>query len=284
MTLQNNKALGQHWLKDRAILDEIAELSVPNTNPPAPEAPKAESSAPGASSEAESPVCLEIGPGLGTLTSSLLRVYPRVLAVEVDKKLAENLPKSFPGKNLTVVNADFLNCDLSKMPKGYVVCANIPYYITSPIIKKLLEDENPPARITLLIQKEVAERIAAGREGISDEDGARVKAKHTTLSLFVQNRATVMLGPVVERGKFTPPPKVDSQVLILDPHSPIVSDEVMKLIRLGFSSPRKKVIKNLIKHKAELKPIFEELEIPLDSRPGDLVLTDWKKLYRAISD
>ena len=263
--MKNNKALGQHWLKDRAILDEIAELSVPfdEENP-----------------ELLTPLCLEIGPGLGTLTSSLLRIYPEVVAVEFDERLAENLPKSFPGKNLTVVNEDFLKYDLSGLPRGYAVAGNIPYYITSPIITKLLTTENLPARVTLLMQKEVAERIAAGREGFSDEEGARLKAKHTPLSLFVQNRAKVTLGPEVNRKYFTPPPKVDSQVIILEPHAPVVSEEVMELIRAGFVSPRKKLYKNL----KIAKEILAEVGVSMDARPGDLVLTDWEKLFKAIQD
>lgn len=255
--LKNNKALGQHWLKDRAILDEIAELSIPDIPP-----------------EEEMSTCLEIGPGLGTLTSSLLRIYPRVIAVEFDQRLAENLPKSFPGKNLTVVNADFMNCDLDEMPKGYVVCANIPYYITSPIITKLLTEKNAPAKIVLLIQKEVAERIGAGQEGFSDEEATRIKAKHSVLSLFVQNRARVSLGPVVPREMFTPAPKVDSQVLILEPHEVVVDEEVFKVIERGFASPRKKLYKNL----GVKKEVLVGLEISPDARPEDLTLADWGEL------
>ena len=111
--LQNDKSLGQHWLKNRAILDEIAEGGLildDNADPVNPQ-----------------PVCLEIGPGLGTLTSSLLKRYPKVIAVEFDQKLATNLPKSFPGKNLEVINADFLKFDLESVRGPYVAIGNIPY-------------------------------------------------------------------------------------------------------------------------------------------------------------
>ena len=181
MALKNNKSLGQHWLKDREILNEIADFAYDD----------------------EAKLCVEIGPGLGTLTSSLLKNFDKVLAIEYDERLAKNLPNSFPGKNLEVLNADFLNFDLNKINESYVVAGNIPYYITSPIILKLLETENLPKRIVLLIQKEVAERIAA------------TAGNHTVISLSVQNRAYVELGPVVGRELFTPPPKVDSQVIIL---------------------------------------------------------------------
>ena len=124
--LKNNKSLGQHWLRDREILDAIAF-----------------------SAEIEDgDFVLEIGPGLGTLTSSLLKFAGkngRVLSVEFDAELARKLPAQFPGKNLEIINADFLDFDLSKLPKNYKVAANVPYYITSKIVEKMLTAENKPS-------------------------------------------------------------------------------------------------------------------------------------------
>lgn len=266
-----NKSLGQHWLKNRAILEEIAELVAGSGLVGDSGDYTANSSASLSSAKTEVEACLEIGPGLGTLTSSLLRRFKKVIAVEFDKRLADNLPKSFPGKNLEVINGDILDFDFSLIPRPYVVAGNIPYYITSPIIEKLLTAENLAERIVLLIQKEVAERITSDKE--------------TMLSLFVKNRAEVFPGPVVLKGEFTPPPKVDSQVIILEPLKKLrVADEVFKLIRVGFSSPRKKLVHNLasIKSKEEVGEIFRESGISLDSRPGDLNLEDWEKLYNKI--
>ena len=140
-----------------------------------------------------------------------------------------------------------------------------------PIITKLLYAEPAPLRIVLLIQKEVAERIAA------------VPGHHTVLSLTVQNRADVTLGPVVERNLFTPPPKVDSQVIILDPRPPKISDNTLKLIKTGFSNPRKKLIKNLPFEKSELTTIFAQLDLSLSSRPADLTLENWQNLENALA-
>ncbi len=250
MALKNNKSLGQHWLKNRIILDDIADLAVKD----------------GVIN------CLEIGPGLGTLTSSLLRRFEKVTSVEFDENLAKNLPKSFPGKNLEVINADILKFDFNSVEAPYSVAGNIPYYITSPIIERLLLAENKPERIVLLIQKEVAERIAA-------EDG-----KQSVLSLFVQNRADVELGPVVLKGEFTPPPKVDSEIIILNPKTPEIKEEVFKLIKIGFSSPRKKLIANLAgqKSKEELKQIFEKLNLDENARPANLGLKDWERLQESM--
>ena len=247
------KSLGQHWLKNREILEKIATLA------------------------GEGELCVEIGPGLGTMTSSLLKRFDKVIAIEYDDRLASNLPKSFPGKNLEVVNEDVLKYDFSRIFSGdmtktkkYVIAGNIPYYITSPILEKVIKLEPQPEKIVLLVQKEVAERILDDKE--------------TTLSLFVKNYADVSAGLVVKREEFSPPPKVDSQVLVLKPHAPIVSDEVFKLIRQAFSSPRKKLIHNLVglKSKDELIEIFEEVGISLDARPGDLHLQDYLKISEFI--
>ena len=242
------KYLGQHWLKNRAILEEIADLSAYQS----------------------SEICVEIGPGLGTLTSSLLRRFDKVIAIEYDSRLAENLPKSFPGKNLEVVNADILQYDFDNVPIPYVVAGNIPYYFTSPIIEKLLTLKNLPSRIVLLVQKEVAERI--------------VDRNKTQLALFVENRAKASASIVVSKSEFTPPPKVDSQVIILEPHPPIVGDEVFDLIKIGFKSPRKKLISNLsvLKPREELVKLFTELDISVDVRPGNLSLEQWQKIHNKI--
>ncbi len=249
--MKNNKQLGQHWLNNRAVLDEIAEL---------------------ARTSDDVTLVLEIGPGLGTLTSSLLRNFHKVVAVEYDSHLATNLPKSFPGKNLEVVNKDILKFDFDGIEERYAVAGNIPYYITSPIIEKLLTTKNVPTKIVLLVQKEVAERIANEKESM--------------LSLFVKNRASVALGPVVPKGEFTPPPKVDSRVIVLVPHisGPIFPDDIFKVVSVAFSSPRKKVIHNLVQlaSKEKLAAIFNELQLSVDARPADLHLGDYFNLWRKL--
>jgi|GluameStandDraft_1065615.scaffolds.fasta_scaffold31420_2 16S rRNA (adenine1518-N6/adenine1519-N6)-dimethyltransferase len=250
--MKNNKALGQHWLKNREILDEIAQLA--------------------REGQSENAVCLEIGPGLGTLTSSLLRRFQEVIAVEFDQKLAENLPKSFPGKNLRVVQGDILQTNIAQLvgDRDYIAVGNIPYYITSPIVRHLLAADPAPQQIVLLMQKEVAERIAA-------EPG-----NHSLLSLFVQNQAEAELGPVVKAAEFTPPPKVDSQVIILKPlDESLISAAALKLASQGFSNPRKKLSANLAtvsQTKAEWEAILQQCSINPAARAQDLDLWDWQEL------
>lgn len=247
--MKNKKALGQHWLKNRAILDEIADLAV----------------VPGIQ------ICLEIGPGLGTLTSSLLGRFKKVIAVEYDAELARKLPGQFPGKDLEIVNADILDYEIGL--SDYVVAGNIPYYITSSIVKKTLELEHKPARIVLLMQKEVAKRIAAA------------EGKYSLLGLYAENLAEVDLGPVVLAREFTPPPKVHSQVLILDPRKePIIDPRDLKLAKIGFSAPRKKLIANLAAGTGQNRDFWKQQlvknGINPDARAEDLGLLDWENLAK----
>lgn len=258
--MKNNKSLGQHWLKNRAILDEIADFAV----------------------SPEAKLCIEIGPGLGTLTSSLLKRFQKVISIEFDSELARKLPSSFPGKDLEVLNQDILATNLSELVgnEPYSVAGNIPYYITSPIIKKLLDANPKPQKISLLIQKEVAERIAADA------------GSQSLLSLAVQNLAEVELGPVVPAAEFTPPPKVDSQVLVLTPlPEPQIDPSNLSLAKVGFSSPRKKLAANLAAanlssinpalanlSKTDWRQVLEQNSINPDARAEDLSLWDWETL------
>ena len=238
--MKNKKSLGQHWLKDRDILIDIASLAETNSID----------------------TVVEIGPGLGTLTSALFQFFDKVIVIEKDDILAEKLPFSFPGKDLTVLHKDVLEIGVDELPNQYVLAGNIPYYITSPIVDKFLNSEKKPNKIVLLMQKEVAERIAA-------KDN-----KHSVLSLTTQARAKVELGPIVKREFFTPPPKVDSQVIILEPYEKsLVDDNVLDLIKVGFAKPRKKLLAN-----GELKDLLKDANIDGNLRPADLSLDDWKKL------
>ncbi|TAL14559.1 ribosomal RNA small subunit methyltransferase A [Patescibacteria group bacterium] len=252
-----NKSLGQHWLKDRDILGHIAdcaELTPDDT-------------------------VLEIGPGLGTLTSELLRRAKRVVAVEFDAELARKLPAQFPGKNLEVVQDDILSFDLSTLPKNYAVVANVPYYITSKIVQMLLTAQNKPKVAVLLVQKEVAQRLAA-RPG-----------QMSILAVSAQIFADVTLGDVVPAEFFTPPPKVDSQVVILRTRSEsfltdVSEKDFFKVVKAGFSAKRKMLRSSLsggLKlSKVETEALLTEASINPDSRAEALSLDDWVRLTRIV--
>ena len=248
-----NKSLGQHWLKDRLILEAIAdcaELTPDDT-------------------------VLEIGPGLGTLTSVLLSRAKQVTAVEFDPELARKLPGQFPGKNLTVEHADILSYDLTKLPADYKVVANVPYYITSKIVQLLSESPNPPSLAVLLVQKEVAERIAAKPGDMS------------ILAVAAQVYAQAELGPLVPAGYFTPPPKVDSQVVVLHRReSSQFGDndpkDFFRMVKAGFSAKRKKLRSSLSGglgiSKQDVEVLLVSASVSPDARAEDLDLESWQRL------
>ena len=249
------KSLGQHWLKDPDILADIAE----------------------AAELMSDDVVLEIGPGLGTLTSRLLARANSVIAVEFDADLARKLPGQFPGKKLTVVNQDILQFDLNQLPKNYKVVANVPYYITSKIVEKLMTAENKPSIAVLLVQKEVAERIAAEAGNMS------------VLSVSVQIFAEAELDIEVPRQFFTPPPKVDSQVVILRTrNNPLITPEdqrdFFRIVKAGFSAKRKKLRSSLSGGLGINKSVAEEFlknaGISPDVRAEDLAIEDWRRLLK----
>jgi 16S rRNA (adenine1518-N6/adenine1519-N6)-dimethyltransferase len=210
-----NKSLGQHWLKDREALDAIADMA----------------------NITEQDTVLEIGPGLGTLTAKLLSRTPNVVAVEFDSQLYGNLLKSFVNSSLTLINADILKYDPGQLPSGYKVVANIPYYITGPILQKFVKAKNQPSIMVLLMQKEVAERIAAGPGQLS------------VLAISVQYWYEVRLGAEVPAKLFEPRPKVDSQVIVLTKRkAPLVSidyETLIKLVKRAFANKRKTLVNSL---------------------------------------
>ncbi len=252
------KSLGQHWLKDRDVLVGIAEAA--DIQP--------------------TDTVLEIGPGLGTLTSELLRRAQKVIAVELDDDLARKLPGQFPGKNLEVIHQDILDFDLSVLPKDYVVVANVPYYITSKIIELLMTASNKPRTTVLLIQKEVAERLAAEPGDMS------------ILAVSAQIYAAVELGDSVPAVFFTPPPKVDSQVVVLHTRkTPLVSPEhekaFFRVVKAGFSAKRKMLRSSLAGGMGMAKPALEALlqraKIDPNRRAESLSIDDWVRLTAIVS-
>ncbi len=257
MSLQNNKSLGQHWLRDRDTLAHIADCA----------------------EIGKDDVVLEIGPGLGTLTSELLRRAKKVIAVEFDGELARKLPAQFPGKNLEVINQDILKFDLSKLPVNYKVVANVPYYITSKIVKMLMTSIDRPKITVLLVQKEVAKRLAADAGDMS------------ILAISAQVFADVTLGDVVGAKLFTPPPKVDSQVVILKTREiSMLNDtkeqDFFRVVKAGFSAKRKMLRSslsgglNVSKQKAE--EILASANINPNSRAEELEIADWLRLTNIV--
>lgn len=257
MVVGPKKSLGQHWLRDRDVLTHIADCADVMSDD----------------------VVLEIGPGLGTLTSELLRRAKSVTAVEFDEDLARKLPAQFPGKDLTVIQSDILSFDLSTLPANYKVVANVPYYITSKIVQLLMTAENKPSTSVLLVQKEVAERLAAKPGDMS------------ILAVSAQLFAKVTLGDVVPAELFTPPPKVDSQVVILKTRqTPFLTDisekDFFRVVKAGFSAKRKMLRSSLSGGlgvtKDQAETLLSAAGILPTTRAESLSLDEWVELARAI--
>jgi 16S rRNA (adenine1518-N6/adenine1519-N6)-dimethyltransferase len=265
--LQPKKSLGQNFLRDNNILQKIIE----------------------AADLKKTDLILEVGPGEGILTEELEKKSGGVLAIEIDKNLAENLQKKFQNKkNIKIINADILKINIAELlsknffsfKKNYKVVANIPYYITSPIIRFFLENNFPPEKMILMIQKEVAERIVA-------EPG-----QMSLLSFSVQYYAKPELLFYVDKNSFFPVPEVDSAVIKISAIKSIKNKEEVKnffrIARIGFSAKRKTLVNNLSNGlhlpKKETEEKIKLAGLKINCRAQELSLEDWKKLEKILQN
>jgi 16S rRNA (adenine1518-N6/adenine1519-N6)-dimethyltransferase len=260
------KRLGQHFLIDEAVLERI--LSAAEVSP--------------------GDIVVEIGPGLGILTEGLAKVGARVIAVELDSKLVALLKKrlaAFP--DVKIIHADILkvtprqllqnNLPASELVRGYKVIANLPYYITSPVLRHFLEAQPQPSELVVMVQKEVGEAIAA------------TPGKMSLLSVKTQFYSKPTIVSYVPAASFYPPPKVDSVILRLDVYSQPhikVSDIAgfFDIVVHGFSSPRKQ-IRNSLAHSLEMPPsqvalLLEKGGIEGKRRAETLSLEEWRELWK----
>jgi 16S rRNA (adenine1518-N6/adenine1519-N6)-dimethyltransferase len=224
---------------------------------------------------------LEIGPGTGMLTRALLAEGHAVIAVEADGELVTKLKGTFANeiseKRLTLTPGDIRAFDIEALPRTYALVANIPYYLTGEIVRTFLTARHKPQSMTLLVQKEVAERIT-GR-GMKNKKGS-------LLSLSVQVYGTPEYCFTVPRGAFRPAPNVDSAVISIrdiDPDAftnPAGESFFFEVLRAGFAHKRKLLAGNLSAHfpSREVSKAFEIAKIPLKARSEDLSLDDWQRL------
>lgn len=256
---RTKKHLGQHWLFDdpslQAIID-AAGLKATDT-------------------------VLEIGPGRGPLTELLSQKVERVIAVEKDEDLVPTLKVQFIlQENVDIVQADIMSFDLRELPKDYVVVANIPYYLTSAIVRLLMESTNPPRQLVLLIQKEVAERITAS------------PGKMSILAVSVQLYAKAEYIATVTKDKFQPPPKVDSAILRLtrlsQPQLDVEPQRFMQLIKAGFGEKRKTIRNSLAgglrMNAGEVGELLAKAGISESARAQELTFAQWKMIYDIFTD
>lgn len=249
------KSLGQHWLQDTDSLDAMLDAADVGLDD----------------------VVLEIGPGPGSLTEELVHSAKQVVAVEFDADLARELPLRVQAENLSVINQDILTFDLTALPPDYKVVANIPYYLTSKLLRNLCESPNHFSKAAILIQKEVAERVAAKPGDMS------------LLSVSVQFYCEASLGPVVPAALFTPPPKVDSQILVLTfREQPLFPDldtkQFFRVVKAGFSQRRKTLLNalsgGLQLDRSQTAALLASANIAPTVRAQNLSLEDWYSLCK----
>ena len=249
------KSLGQHWLHDTAALAAMAEDVRPGDT------------------------VLEVGPGTGTLTEVLLAKGARVIAVEKDESLLKALDQKFGARDFRLYNQSIMEFDLTALPPDYKVAANIPYYLTSNLIRTLSESPNQPLSAVLLVQKEVARRVVAEPGDMS------------LLSVSAQFYWEVSLGLEVPARLFTPPPKVDSQILQLRRRPvPLYSDidtkKFFQTVKAGFGERRKTLSNSLTGglrlDKNQANELLGRAGIDPGLRAQALSLDDWYRLYMVI--
>jgi 16S rRNA (adenine1518-N6/adenine1519-N6)-dimethyltransferase len=254
------KSLGQNFLKSKVALTRMIEAGEVNN----------------------SDIILEVGPGKGVLTEKLLAMTEKVIAVEKDDRLIEFLQEKFAeeikNNKLELIHSDILDLDSRK--GEYKIIANIPYYITGQFLRKFLETENQPKKIVVMVQKEIADRIIA-RDG-----------KENLLSLSVKAFGEPKKIMKVDKENFSPAPKVDSAILLINNISKnffienkIAEKDFFEIIHAGFAHKRKILLGNLkteMDNNKNLEEVFELNKISKKARAEDLALNDWVKLIKAL--
>ncbi len=248
--------LGQHFLSDRAVIEKILESAELGTDD----------------------LVVEIGPGTGMLTHVLCEKVRKVIAIELDAKLYERLKASLAAhENLELVHGNALDYPYENLPEFSVV-ANIPYYITTPLLFKLLEAKKNLRSMTLTVQKEVAERIVA-RPGGRD---------YGVLSVMVQYRARASIEFIVPREAFRPVPKVDSAVVrirVLPKPVVTVNDEAafFRIVRTAFSQRRKMLSNSLRVLRGDIGRLLREAGIDPRRRAETISFEEFARLSNLLS-
>lgn len=264
-----SKTMGQNFLIDKNILNKIIKAGDLN----------------------KSDVVLEVGPGIGVLTQELAKNAGRVIAIEKDHTMINILSETLSEfDNIEVIEGDALEVIKLSSYKVYKVVANIPYYLTSHLIRILLEAENPPQEIVLLVQKEVAQRICPLPQHQSFKKTSSVGANMSLLSVSVQYYAEAKIISYVSKNCFLPSPKVDSAIIKIIPQKPNKNpkdaEKFFKVVKAGFSHARKQLANNLSKElkldRTKTKEWLLGCGIEPARRAETLSVEDWKKLASSL--
>jgi len=261
------KRLGQNFLIDKNIVRKIiktAELK-------------------------STDIILEVGPGLGVLTKEIAKYAKKIITVEKDPRMIKSLRKNLQEfKNIKIIQEDILKFKITNFKfQNYKIIANLPFYITAPVIRKFLEADNAPERMVLVIQKEVAQRICAK------------PPKMNLLAVSVQFYAAPKIISYIPKKSFRPKPKVDAAIIKIIPHkkykdinSCAKRQALFRVVRVGFSHPRKQLVNNLLAmdlsnglklNKKKLSALLLKHGIKPSQRAETLTIDDWLKLSKMLN-
>ncbi len=263
-SFSHKKSLGQHFLNNDRVPGLMAQ----------------------AGDVKKGDIILEIGPGTGMLTKTLLDHGGTVLAIEADARaiivLKERFSAEIQDKRLTLIHGDIRTLDLDSLSQhlkngGYKVIANIPYYLSGMLFRIFLETDVQPTDMVFLVQKEVAERIVRDK-------------KESLLSLSVKVFGTPYYVKTIKRGNFTPPPKVDSAIIAVhgiskERFTHITEAFFFEVLHAGFASKRKQLLGNLssLFSREILTHTFSTLDIPIDVRGEDVSIEKWLLLVTKLT-
>jgi 16S rRNA (adenine1518-N6/adenine1519-N6)-dimethyltransferase len=258
-----SKSLGQNFLIDKNFVDKIVDMA-----------------------EIEGENVIEIGPGIGTITQAMAEKAKKVIAIEVDDTLIPILHDNLDDyENVLLIHQDILKVDLKELSEkefggqAFKVVSNLPYYITTPIIEKLVTSDLACDDMTLMVQKEVAERMMAD-EKMKD---------YSSLSVFVKFYCEKEGKINVPKSVFLPQPKIDSTVLRLKLRiydAEVDRDKLFSLVRAGFNKRRKTILNSLsaVIEKEDLKNILEKLDLKENLRAENLSLDDYIRIANEIDN
>ena len=261
--MKPRKGLGQNFLVEKRVAakaSKAADLSLKDT-------------------------VLEIGPGIGTLTRELAKEAKKVVAVEKDPAMVQILKETTRGlSNIEIIQADILSLTKLSYPhlnlvKDYKVVANLPYYITSPVIRMFLETINKPGLMVFTIQKEVAQRICAQPPCMN------------LLAVSVQFYAKPKIISLVRKSAFWPQPKVDSAILKIVPRkgkSAVAPEKFFRVVKAGFKQPRKQLVNNFVHglklSRQTVETWLNQVGIQPTQRAETLSLEDWISLTKSLPE
>jgi len=253
--IKPSKRLGQNFLIDKSVVKKVIKAAGLHSKD----------------------IVLEVGPGIGALTKEIAKKAGKIITVEKDPRMVEILMDNLKGfKNIEIINKDILKYNF-QFSKKYKIVANLPFYITAPVIRKFLESKYPPEEMVLIVQKEVAQRICSK------------PPKMNILAVSVQFYAKPKIISYISRKSFWPSPKVDSAIIKIVPqkkYKDIDIDLFFKVVKAGFAHPRKQLANNLTNglklNKQEVNDLLLKNNIKPSQRAETLAVQDWINLFNNI--